>query len=142
MFRKIDHIGIAVRSLEAACAFYSNELEMELKAIEVVAEQGVRVAQFRAGEGRLELLEPVGEESPVARFLARRGEGIHHICLEVGDISAEIERLRAAGVRLIDEVPRRGAHGCLIAFIHPSATGGVLIEISQSGSSTDAQVHE
>lgn len=142
MNRKIDHVGIAVRSLEAASAVWADGLGLELRAVEEVPDQRVRVAEFEVGGGRIELLEPIGEESPVARFLARRGEGIHHICFEVEDIRAEMRRLRAAGIRLVDEEPRRGARGCLVAFIHPSATGGVLIELSQGEGSADTRDHE
>jgi methylmalonyl-CoA/ethylmalonyl-CoA epimerase len=128
--RRIDHIGIAVRSLPDALAVYRT-LGFEATAIEEVTDQATRVALLPVGESRLELLEPLAADSPVGRFLARRGEGVHHVCFEVDDVEAEVARLRAAGVRMIDETPRVGARGCRIAFIHPGATGGVLIELSQ-----------
>jgi methylmalonyl-CoA/ethylmalonyl-CoA epimerase len=127
---KIDHIGIAVRSLESALETF-RALGFECAGIEEVADQKTRVALLPAGEGRLELLEPTTEESPVGRFLARRGEGLHHICFAVGDVASEIGRLEAAGLRMVDRIPRVGAEGCRVAFIHPSSTGGVLVELSE-----------
>jgi methylmalonyl-CoA/ethylmalonyl-CoA epimerase len=130
--RRIAHIGIAVRSLKDALALYRT-LGFEPTAVEEVADQGTRVALLPVGESRLELLEPLAPDSPVGRFLARRGEGVHHVCFEVEDVAAEVARLRASGVRMIDESPRPGAGGCQVAFIHPAATGGVLVELSQPG---------
>jgi len=137
MYRKIDHIGIAVRSLGEAVERY-RRLGVEAGDIEEVPDQKTRVALLRIGESRIELLEAMQEDSPVGRFLARRGEGLHHVCLSTDDIASELERLRRAGVRLIDDAPRRGAGGCLVAFVHPSSAGGVLIELSQA----PAQPHE
>jgi methylmalonyl-CoA/ethylmalonyl-CoA epimerase len=131
MFKGIDHIGIAVRSIEKSFLLYSR-LGLPLRGIEHIEEQKTRVAVLPAGESRLELLEAAGDESPIARFIAKRGEGLHHICFRVDDISAELTKLKAAGVRLIDENPRAGAGGCLVAFIHPESASGVLIELSQS----------
>lgn len=131
MPRKIDHIGIAVRSIEQSLPQYASGLGLPLMSIEPVPEQKTRVAVLGAGEGRLELLESMEEGSPIARFISKRGEGLHHICFRVEDISAELERLKAAGIRLIDQKPRRGAGGCLIAFIHPESMAGVLVELSQ-----------
>jgi methylmalonyl-CoA/ethylmalonyl-CoA epimerase len=128
----LDHIGIAVASLEQGTAFY-RALGLEVTGIEEVAEQGVRVAFLPVGDGRLELLEPTGPESPIARHLEKRGPGIHHISLHVHDIRATMERLRAAGHRLLSDEPQEGAHGCLVCFVHPKSTGGVLLELSQPG---------
>ena len=126
---KIDHIGIATDSIGDASSFWTQALGMELSAVEEVADQRVRVAMLPAGESRIELLEPTHSDSAIARFLEKRGPGIHHIAFEVKDIRAALAQLRASGARLIDEVPRIGAGGCLIAFIHPSATAGVLVEL-------------
>jgi len=128
---KIDHLGIAVESIEQALAFYSTALGLELTHTEVVAEQGVKVAMLPVGESRLELLEPTGSDTPVGKFLAKRGGGIHHICLGVDDLEAVLSRLKAQGIPLIDDKPRVGAEGCLVAFVHPKGTGGVLVELSQ-----------
>lgn len=131
-FMKIDHLGIAVPSLEETLAFYRDALGLEVSSTEVVEDQGVRVAMLPVGESRVELLEALGPDSPVAKFLAKRGPGLHHVCYRVDDIHAALERLRAAGARLIDERPRVGAGGHLVAFVHPSATGGVLVELAQA----------
>ncbi|MDT8422222.1 MAG: methylmalonyl-CoA epimerase [Desulfuromonadales bacterium] len=131
MTKKISHLGIAVESIEAAAPYYRDILGMAFEGTEVVAEQKVRVAFFVVGESRIELLEPTDENSPVARFLAKNGSGIHHVAYEVADLAAELARLKAAGVRLVDEVPRLGAHGARIAFLHPQASGGVLTELCQ-----------
>lgn len=133
---KIQHLGVAVTSIDEALNFWCAGLGLELKEIEVVEDQGVRVALLPIGESRIELLEATGAETPVGKFLAKRGPGIHHLCVEVNDIDAKLTELRARGVRLIDEVPRKGAGGALVAFIHPSSTGGVLIELTQTGSGT------
>jgi methylmalonyl-CoA/ethylmalonyl-CoA epimerase len=141
LYEKIDHVAIAVRSLESALKIYGEKLGLRDWSIEEVPSQKTRLAMLTVGESRIELLEATQEDSPVAVFIARRGEGIHHICFAVKDLELEIERLKAAGVRLIDAHPRLGAGGCRIAFIHPSSTSGVLIELSQpepeSGSKTD-----
>lgn len=126
---KIDHIGIAVRSLDEALAFFSDALGLRCTGRETVTEQGVRVALLPVGESRLELLEPIREDSPVGRFLSKRGEGIHHICLTVDDIDAALADLRARNVRLVDETPRCGVEGRKIAFLHPASSHGVLIEL-------------
>jgi len=128
---KIDHLGIAVSSIDDAVNFWRDGLGLLLKEIEVVEDQGVRVAILPVGESRIELLEATGEETPVGKFIANRGPGIHHISLEVSDLKAMLEELKTRGVRLIDQEPRVGAGGALIAFIHPSSTGGVLIELAQ-----------
>jgi|SRR6185295_15376913 methylmalonyl-CoA/ethylmalonyl-CoA epimerase len=130
----IQHLGVAVDSIEQALAFWRDALGLELKGIEVVEDQGVRVAMLPIGESRIELLEATGEDTPVGKFLVKRGPGIHHLCVEVNDINAKLSELKANGARLIDEQPRIGAGGALVAFIHPSSTGGVLIELTQKGS--------
>jgi methylmalonyl-CoA/ethylmalonyl-CoA epimerase len=133
MLHKINHIGIAVPSLDAALPFYRQQLGMEYLGVEEVAEQKVRVAFLRIGDSKIELLEPMAEDSPVALFLAKNGGGIHHLAYEVDDIEAALAKLAADGVRLIDSTPRNGAHGARIAFIHPKASGGVLTELCQVG---------
>ena len=131
MIKKIDHIGIAVRDLDAAVAVWEATLGMRHVATEVVEGEKVRVAKLAAGDDVVELLEPMSDDSPISGFLARRGGGIHHICLEVDDIETTLARLKAAGLRLIDEAPKRGAGGAKIAFVHPKSASGVLIELSE-----------
>ncbi|MCF6267896.1 MAG: methylmalonyl-CoA epimerase [Desulfuromusa sp.] len=133
MLKKINHIGIAVKSLENSIPFYRDELGMTFEGTEEVAEQKVRVAFLQIGESRIELLEPTSEDSPIAKFLEKKGEGVHHMAYEVDDVVAALADLKYKGIRLIDETPRRGAHNSLIAFLHPKATGGVLTEICQAG---------
>ncbi len=132
MLKKINHIGIAVNSIDDSLAFYRDQLGMAFEGTEVVAEQKVKVAFFQIGESRIELLEPTADDSPVAKFLAKNGEGIHHMAYDVDDINTTLASLKEQGVRLIDETPRKGAHDSLIAFLHPKVTGGVLTEICQS----------
>lgn len=126
----LDHIGIAVESIESGLAIYRT-LGIEADSIEEVADQGVRVAFLPVGDSRIELLEPTRDDSPVARHLESRGAGLHHISLRVPDIRLAMARLSEAGFRLLSEEPVRGAHGCLVCFIHPKSAGGVLIELSQ-----------
>jgi methylmalonyl-CoA/ethylmalonyl-CoA epimerase len=128
---KIEHIGIATRALDEALMFWREALGLELEATEVVAEQRVRVAMLPIGESHVELLEPTDADSPVAKFLEKRGPGIHHIAVRVDDIRATLESLKKQGLRLIDETPRTGAGGCLVAFVHPSSAQGVLLELVQ-----------
>jgi len=128
---KIDHLGIAVHSIEAAMPLYTGMLGLDLHEIEEVEDQKVRTAVFPVGESRIELLEPTSPDSPVAKFLEKRGEGIHHVALGVQDVAAALARLKAEGARLIDEAPRKGAGGAMIAFVHPKSTGGVLLELCQ-----------
>ena len=128
---KIDHIGIATHGIDDALRFWRDALGLEVAHTETVEEQGVRVAMLPAGEPRVELLEPTGPASPVAKFLEKRGPGIHHVAVRVPDIRAALARLKAEGARLVDEAPRVGAGGCLVAFVHPSAAGGVLLELVQ-----------
>jgi methylmalonyl-CoA/ethylmalonyl-CoA epimerase len=130
---KIDHIGIAVKSLASAVQAYENLIGLKVSGYDQVDEQGVRVAMINIGESRIELLEPTGPNSPIEKFMLKRGEGIHHIAITVEDIDAELRRLKQCGARLIDETPRRGAHNTKIAFIHPSSTNGVLLELVQHG---------
>ena len=128
---KIEHIGIATPRLDEALKFWRDSLGLEVTHTEVVEEQGVRVAMLPLGEPRVELLEPTGPDTPVAKFLEKRGPGIHHVAIRVPDIRAALSRLKAEGARLIDEEPRVGAGGCLVAFVHPSTSGGVLLELVQ-----------
>ena len=129
----VDHIGIAVGDIAAALRFYRDALGLEVQAPEEVPSQRVRVHFIPGGEGRtaIELLEATSQDSAVATFLLRRGPGLHHITLRVEDLAATLAALKTQGVRLVDEEPRPGAHGALVAFIHPSAADGVLIELTQ-----------
>jgi len=127
----LDHVGIAVRDIEQALAFYRDALGLEVEAPEDVASQRVRAHFMPAGAAALELLEPTAGDSAIARYLEKRGPGLHHITLRVEDIHAALAQLTARRVRLIDEVPRPGAEGALVAFIHPSSTHGVLVELKQ-----------
>jgi methylmalonyl-CoA epimerase len=134
----LDHVGIAVSSLDEALAFYRDALGLEVGPAEEVRSQRVRAHFIRPGGGvdagtGLELLEATADDSPIAKYIARRGPGLHHITLRVDDIAAALAELKARGIRLIDEVPRPGAHGTLVAFIHPSSAHGVLIELAQHG---------
>ncbi|GFE59929.1 methylmalonyl-CoA epimerase [Geobacter sp. AOG2] len=133
MLTKINHIGIAVKSLDEALPFYRDNLGMAFAGIEEVAEQKVRVAMLQVGESKIELLEPTSGESPVAKFMEKNGPGIHHLAYEVEDIEAAIAKLLADGARMIDERPRNGAHGTRIAFVHPKSSNGVLTELCQAG---------
>lgn len=128
---KIDHLGIAVSSLAEGVRFYKEVLGLEVSSSETVAEQMVQVAMLPIGESRLELLEATSPDSPIAKFIEKRGPGIHHICIEVENIHTKLDELKAAGARLIDEQPRIGAGGHLIAFVHPKSSSGVLIELVQ-----------
>ena len=130
---KIDHIGIATRRLEEGLAVWRDALGLRIDSTEEIAEQGVRVAMLAVGETHVELLEALTPDSPVGKFLAKRGPGIHHIALEIDDIAASLKELKSKGARLIDETPRVGAGGCLVAFVHPSSTDGVLLELVQRG---------
>ena len=136
----LDHIGIAVANLDEALAFYRDALGLEIGHAEDVATQKVRATFVGLGEGQaaIELLEATAPESPIAKFVAKRGPGLHHITLRVDDIQAALAMLKARGTRLIDETPRAGAHGSLVAFIHPSAAHGVLVELVQAPSKDEA----
>lgn len=128
---KIDHIGIATRSIEEGLAVWRDALGLEIHSTEEVSEQGVKVCMLNVGDTHVELLEPLGPETSVGKFLAKRGPGMHHIAIEVKDIRGSLAELKSRGARLIDETPRAGAGGCLVAFIHPSSTNGVLLELVQ-----------
>lgn len=127
----LDHIGIAVSDLSTALRFYRDALGLHVEAPEDVASQRVRAHFMPAGGAALELLEATAEDSPIAKYVAKRGPGLHHITLRVDDIAAALAHLKARGVRLIDETPRPGAHGSLVAFIHPASAHGVLVELKQ-----------
>ena len=127
----VDHIGVAVKDLQKALAFWENSLGIPCVGVEEVAVQKVRTAFLPVGDTEIELLEPTSDESPVAKFLEKKGEGIHHIALRVENLEAALEDLKAQGVQLIDTTPRYGAGGARIAFVHPKATGGVLLELSE-----------
>jgi methylmalonyl-CoA/ethylmalonyl-CoA epimerase len=129
---RIDHLGIAVRDLAAAEKRFALLLGAASKGREEVPSESVRVSFFDVGESRFELLEPTSPASPIAKFLEKRGEGIHHVCLRVDDIEAEIARLKAAGLDFVGEAPRPGAGGHKVAFVHPKSAGGILIELSES----------
>jgi len=126
---RLDHIGIAVKSLDAAKIY--EDLGLKIDHVEDVKTQGVRTAFISVGDSNLELLEPLSPDSPVAKFIEKRGEGIHHICFRVTDIESHLARLSKEGYRLIHEAPVPGAHGCRVAFLHPAAGNGVLIELSE-----------
>jgi methylmalonyl-CoA epimerase len=126
---KIDHLGIAVKAVDEAAKMYETVLGLKVTGTDQVDDQGVRVAMLDIGESRFELLEAIREDSPIGKFVAKRGEGLHHIAVQVDNIEASLAQLKAAGVRLIDEKPRRGAHNTRVAFIHPAGTHGVLLEL-------------
>jgi methylmalonyl-CoA/ethylmalonyl-CoA epimerase len=129
MLGRIDHVGVAVEDMDGALALYRDALGMPLAHRETVEEQGVDAALLDVGDGHVELLAPLGPETPVGRYLAKRGPGIHHVAYAVADIDAELRRLREAGLRLIDSEPRVGIRNSRVAFVHPAALGGVLTEL-------------
>jgi len=129
----IDHLGIVVESLDEAGRLYRDVLGLATGEIEDIPDQKVRLTFFQVGEVRIELLEPTASDSPIAKFLEKRGPGLHHVAYRVADLPATLAALKSAGVRLIDEAPRPGAHGMQIAFAHPKSTGGVLTEFCQQG---------
>ncbi|HEY5144496.1 MAG TPA: methylmalonyl-CoA epimerase [Solirubrobacteraceae bacterium] len=131
MFARIDHIGVAVESIDDALTLYETTYGMELVHREVVAEQGVEAVLLDVGESHVELLQPLGSDTPVGKFLEKRGPGIHHVAYQVSDIQAVLAELKLKGAWLIDETPRVGIRGSLVAFMHPKSTGGVLTEIVQ-----------
>jgi methylmalonyl-CoA/ethylmalonyl-CoA epimerase len=141
VIRGVDHLGIAVRSIAESRVFYE-ALGLAVEAVEEVPGEGVRVAMIPCGAMRLELLEPTSGESPIARFLERRGPGLHHLCLATDDLGADDARLRAAGYRLLRPEPVRGAGGCWIQFVHPQSAGGVLVELSQPASEAPGEMKE
>ncbi len=129
--KKVDHIGIAVTSIKDALSYYRDILGLEYAGTEEVVEQKVRVAFLKIGESRIELLEPTTPDSPIAKFLETRGAGLHHVAVKVSDIQASLSDHKKAGSKLIDNEPRVGAHNMKIAFVHPKATSGVLLELCQ-----------
>lgn len=129
--RRLDHIAIAVNNLEEALKFWQDQYGLANLGIEIVEEQGVRVAKLDIGNTHIELLEPLSPDTPVGKFLAQKGPGLHHICIGVDDIKSDLANLSKQGTKLIDSQPRIGAGGAKIAFVHPKATGGVLLELSQ-----------
>ena len=129
--KRIAHLGIAVQDLDPPKKLYGDHLGLKLKGEEVVETQKVKVSFIQVGETSLELLLPTAPDSPVAKFLENKGEGFHHLALEVEDIHAAVAELKAVGVRLIDETPREGAHGTMVAFLHTKATFGLLLELVQ-----------
>ena len=131
MFARVDHIGVAVEDLDAAIALHEGAYGMALVHREVIEDQGVEAVLFDVGENHVELLRPLAEDSPVGRFLAKRGPGLHHVAYQVTDVHAALAELRARGLRLIDEAPRTGMRNSRVAFLHPAASGGVLTEIVQ-----------
>ncbi|MEH7299898.1 methylmalonyl-CoA epimerase [Neobacillus drentensis] len=131
MIKKVDHIGIAVKSLENTLPFYTDVLELTLLGIEEVESQKVKVAFLQAGGTKLELLEPTSEESPIAKFIEKRGEGIHHVALGVESIEERIIEMKEKGIQMIDQQPRLGAGGAQIAFMHPKSSAGVLYELCE-----------
>ena len=126
---KIDHLGIAVKAVADAAKMYETVLGLKVSGMDQVDDQGVKVAMLDIGESRFELLEAIRPDSPIGKFVAKRGEGLHHIAVQVDNIEASLAQLKAAGVRLIDEAPRKGAHNTRVAFIHPAGTHGVLLEL-------------
>ncbi len=128
---KVDHIGIATRRIDEALVLWQDALGLQIDFTEEVKDQGVRVAMLPLGETHIELLEPLSQDSPVGKFLEKRGPGIHHIAVRVTDIRASLAKLKEKGTRLIDETPRQGARGCLVAFVHPASSNGVLLELVQ-----------
>ncbi|CAH0345652.1 Ethylmalonyl-CoA/methylmalonyl-CoA epimerase [Bacillus sp. CECT 9360] len=139
MIKNIDHIGIAVSSIEEALPLYTNVFQLKLEGVETVESQGVRVAFVSAGNTRLELLEALSPDSPIAKFIEKRGQGIHHIALGVEDIEARIQQIKENGIKMIDEKPRLGAHHANVAFIHPKGTAGVLYELCERNETGEDQ---
>ncbi|PGS50636.1 methylmalonyl-CoA epimerase [Bacillus sp. AFS041924] len=133
--KKINHIGIAVRDLETSIQLYTNVLGLKLVGIETVESEKVRVAFIEIGEVKIELLEATSPESPIAKFIEKKGEGIHHIALETENCEKQLEIVKEHGIKLINEVPKEGAHGSLVAFLHPNSTNKVLFELCQPSSS-------
>ncbi len=130
---KIAHVGIAVQRIEDVLPLYRDRLGLEVREIIEVPERGLRVAMIPCGESLIELMEPMSDDSQISRFLERRGQGIHHLCLGVPDIQAKLDALDAAGVALVTRTAEIGAEGCPVAFLHPKATGGVLLELLEEG---------
>ena len=138
MIKKINHVGVAVKDLNEAIEFYKKNLGLEIEGKEEIKEQKVKVASIHLGESRIELLQSTDPTGPIAKFIEKRGEGIHHIALEVEGIKETLQKLKEKGVQLIDEKPRIGAHGVKIAFLHPRSTKGVLLELCEKTDSSSA----
>lgn len=139
MIKKVDHIGIAVKSLEQSLPFYTEVLQLSLLGVEEVESEKVKIAFLLAGETKLELLEPTSEESPIAKFIEKRGEGIHHVALGVVSIDERIQEIKEKGIRMIHDVSKPGAGGAQVAFMHPKSAGGVLYEFCEKkGRNQDA----
>jgi methylmalonyl-CoA/ethylmalonyl-CoA epimerase len=136
VFSRIDHIGVAVREIEPALELYRDRFDLSLAHREVVEEQGVEAVLLDVGENHVELLAPLGEDTPVGKFLARQGPGLHHVAYQVSDIEATLKSLKQAGLELIDQEPRNGIRGSRVAFMHPRASMGVLTEIVQPATGT------
>jgi methylmalonyl-CoA epimerase len=137
VFNRIDHIGVAVEELEPSLELYRDSFDLEVAHREVVSEQGVEAVLLDVGENHVELLAPLGAETPVGRFLQKKGPGLHHVAYQVSDIEATLAELKQTGVALIDEEPRRGIRGSRVAFMHPGGTGGVLTEIVEPAAGTE-----
>lgn len=131
MIKKIDHIGVAVKSIDEALPFYTDQLKLQLQGIEEVESEGVRVAFLKVGESKIELLEPLHSESAIAKYIEKKGEGIHHVALGVDSIEERIKEIKAHGIRMIHDEPKDGAGGARIAFMHPKSTGSVLYELCE-----------
>jgi len=131
MFDRVDHVGIAVRDLDAAIAFYTRAFGVTVAHREIVEEQGVEEAMFRVGESWIQLLRPLALDTPVGKYIERRGEGVHHVGYGVSDLKATLEHLKEEGLDLIDPEPRPGSRGTMVAFVHPRSVGGVLVELVQ-----------
>ncbi len=138
MFSRIDHIGVAVEEIDAALALYRDSFQLEVAHREVVEEQGVEAVLLDVGENHVELLAPLSADTPVGKFLAKNGPGLHHVAYQVSDIDATLEALKRAGMQLIDERPRTGIRGSRVAFMHPRATAGVLTEIVEPAAGVGA----
>jgi methylmalonyl-CoA/ethylmalonyl-CoA epimerase len=136
---KIDHLGIAVRSIQDSLAFYRDALGLKISGRETIEDQGVHVVLLQVGESRIELLEPVSGDTAVGRFIAKRGEGLHHISYEVEDLASKLDELRSRGARLLDGYPRRGAEGKLVAFLHPTSANGVLVELVEKAKVSEGE---
>lgn len=138
MIQGVAHIGVAVRSIDEGRRFYE-ALGLEVESIEEVEAEGVRVAMIACGDTHIELLEPTSDDSPIAKFIEKRGPGIHHLCFDTDDVRGDDQRLRDADMRVLRDEPTQGAGGCWVQFVHPKSAGGVLVELSQAGSEDDGR---
>jgi methylmalonyl-CoA/ethylmalonyl-CoA epimerase len=135
-YKKIDHVGVAVRDLDKAIAHWRDAMGFVYEGRERVESEGTEVAFFHIGESRIELLAPLGDDTPIGKFIAKRGEGVHHLCFAVDGIERQLVALDGAQVPLIDKTPKAGAHNCRVAFVHPKGSNGVLIELSEPGATS------